>query len=109
MPARINYYLAGKFFEVITIMPTVWIPSLAQRTTGAPERVDVPQGTLRQIIRNLEELHPGLWNELMDQDEDRIKPEIAVAIDGETNHLGLIQRVEETSEVHFIPAIGGGN
>jgi molybdopterin converting factor small subunit len=71
--------------------------------------VYIPQGSLRQIIRNLEELHPGLWNEIMDQDEDRIKPELAVAIDGETNHFGLIQQIEETSEIHFIPAISGGS
>ena len=89
-------------------MPLVWVPSLVQRATGAPERVRVSQGTVRHIIRALDEMHPGVWAELMDPDEDRIKPGIAVAIDGETNHLGLIQRVGEDSEVHFIPAIGGG-
>lgn len=88
-------------------MPVVWIPSLVQRATGAPEQVRVPAGTVRQIIERLEELHPGIRGELLDQ-EGQIQPGIAVAIDGETNHLGLIQRVTEEAEVHFIPAIGGG-
>ena len=35
-------------------------------------------------------------------------PGIAVIIDGETSQLGLLERVEENSEVHFLPALGGG-
>ena len=35
-------------------------------------------------------------------------PAFAVVIDGETGPLGLLERVNEDSEVHFIPAIGGG-
>ena len=35
-------------------------------------------------------------------------PGVAVIIDGETGLMGLLERVAETSEVHFLPAIGGG-
>ena len=41
-------------------------------------------------------------------EEGRIQPTIAVAIDGETSHMGLIEPVREESEIHFIAAIGGG-
>jgi molybdopterin converting factor small subunit len=88
-------------------MPVVWIPSLVQRATGAPEHVRVPAGNVRRIIETLEVMYPGIRAELVD-DLGAIQPGIAVAIDGETNHLGLIQRVAEESEVHFIPAIAGG-
>ena len=37
-----------------------------------------------------------------------MKPNISVAIDGEVSALGLLDKVGENSEVHFIPAIGGG-
>jgi molybdopterin converting factor small subunit len=88
-------------------MPVVWIPSLVQRAVGAPEQVRVPAGSVRGIIETLEEMYPGIRAELVDEG-GAIQPGIAVAIDGETNHLGLIQRVAEESEVHFIPAIAGG-
>jgi molybdopterin converting factor small subunit len=35
-------------------------------------------------------------------------PSIAVVVDGETSILGLLEPVSEGSEVHFLPAIGGG-
>jgi hypothetical protein len=31
-----------------------------------------------------------------------------VAIDGEVARMGMLERVAENSEVHFVPAIGGG-
>ena len=38
----------------------------------------------------------------------QIRPNLAVAIDGEVARMGLLEEVGETSEVHFVPAIGGG-
>ena len=62
--------------------------------------------TVRQVIENLEERYPGFRERLIDQ--NRVKPNIAVAIDGEITPLGLIGKVSEASEVHFLPAISGG-
>ena len=44
----------------------------------------------------------------MDVEEDDLLPGLAVVVDGETSLLGLLERVQESSEVHFLPAIGGG-
>ena len=44
----------------------------------------------------------------MDVEEDETLPGVAVIVDGETSLLGLLERVQENSEVHFLPAIGGG-
>ena len=41
------------------------------------------------------------------QDGD-IRPSIAVSIDGEIATGGVLDPVNEDSEVHFIPALGGG-
>ena len=88
-------------------MAEVWVPPLLQRMTGGVERVTVSGATLRQVINSLDAIYPGLKESLLDG-EGRIQPSIAVAIDGEMTHLGLIEPVREDSEVHFIPAISGG-
>jgi hypothetical protein len=33
---------------------------------------------------------------------------LAVSVDGEIAILGLLERVSDDSEIHFVPAIGGG-
>ncbi len=88
-------------------MAIVFIPSLMRDLTGGVDKVTVEGATLRQVINALEAAHPGMKERLMDA-EGRIQEGLAVAIDGETTHLGLIEPVKETSEIHFIPAIGGG-
>jgi molybdopterin converting factor small subunit len=45
---------------------------------------------------------------LYDREEDSLLPGVAVIVDGETSQLGLLERLNENSEVHFLPAIGGG-
>ena len=42
-------------------------------------------------------------------EEGRIKPSLAVSIDGEVARMGLLEKVGPGSEVHFVPAIAGGN
>ncbi len=88
-------------------MAMVWVPSLLQKLTNGADKVSVPGATLRQVINNLDERHPGFKARLLD-DEGRFLEGIAIAIDGEVTHLGLLERVGEESEVHIIPAIGGG-
>ena len=89
-------------------MAEVWIPPMMQRLTEGQERVTVAGATVRQILANLDVAYPGLRALLYDSETDRIKPQIAVVVDGEVSHLGLLERVGEDSEVHFLPAIGGG-
>ena len=89
-------------------MAEVWIPPMMQRLTEGQERVIVAGATVRQILANLDVAYPGLRALLYDSETDRIKPQIAVVVDGEVSHLGLLERVGEDSEVHFLPAIGGG-
>lgn len=88
-------------------MATVFIPTLLEGLTGGARTVAVPGANLRQVIDALEARFPGMKERLLDE-EGRLIPEIMAAIDGETNHLGLLQPVGETSEIQFVPAIGGG-
>lgn len=61
---------------------------------------------VRQVIEQLEEMFPGIAGRLMEDGE--IRSNLAVDVDGEVARMGLMQRVGETSEIHFVPAIGGG-
>ena len=87
-------------------MATVFIPSLMQSLTGGQRTVETPGTTVRQIVDQLEQTFPGMKERLVD--DGRIKSNISVAIDGEVTPLGLLAKVGESSEVHFLPAIGGG-
>jgi molybdopterin synthase sulfur carrier subunit len=88
-------------------MATVYIPPPLQSLSGGAMQVTVEATSVRQIIDRLESLYPGMKAALVDDDD--LRPHIAVAVDGEVSVLGLVERVEADSEVHFIPALGGGS
>jgi molybdopterin synthase sulfur carrier subunit len=79
-----------------------------QSLTGGRKTVQVAGETVRQIVNNLEKEFPGTRARLCDEDMDDLLPGIAVIVDGETSQLGFLEPVKETSEVHFLPALGGG-
>ena len=89
-------------------MADVWIPTGMQILTDGNQRVQVVGRTVRQIINNLETQYPGTKSRIYDEEEDDLLPGVAVIVDGEASQLGLLERVEDESEVHFLPAIGGG-
>ena len=74
--------------------------------TDGAQKVDMEVRNVRQVIERLEEIYPGIKDRLLEDGD--IAPNIAVAIDGDVAIMGLLQRVGENSEVHFVPAIGGG-
>ena len=87
-------------------MALVFIPSLMQELSNGEQRVNVQGNNVRQVIDNLDAVYPGFKDRLVE--EGRVKPNISVAIDGEITPLGMIEKVSEDSEVHFLPAISGG-
>jgi molybdopterin synthase sulfur carrier subunit len=87
-------------------MATVWIPSLLRDLTGRQETVTIAGSTIRQIIETLDRSYPGIKDRLCD--ENGLRAGIAVAVDTQVARLGLNQPVGDRSEVHFLPAIGGG-
>ncbi|MCH7842448.1 MAG: MoaD/ThiS family protein [Chloroflexi bacterium] len=89
-------------------MAEVWIPPKLQQLTGGKQQVQVEGSTVRRLINNLEKQYPGIKEFLCDEMEDDLIPGLAVVIDGEVSLLGMLDKVQENSEVHFLPAIGGG-
>ena len=61
---------------------------------------------LNTLIANLDAQCPGLGARLVE--DDRILPGLAISIDGVVTSRGLLARVEPTSQIHFLPAFGGG-
>jgi sulfur-carrier protein len=88
-------------------MATVYIPEPLQSLSHGAKEVTMAASTVRQVIARLEALYPGMEEALVEDGD--LKPHIAVAVDGEVSVLGLAERVGEDSEVHFIPALGGGS
>ena len=87
-------------------MPEVWIPPRLQELTNGKQQVQVSGATVRQVINDLDAQFPGMKDELcLDGD---LYPGLAVIVDGETANLGLLERVQENSEIHFLPAISDG-
>ncbi len=88
-------------------MAKVFIPSLMQKLTDGQDVIEIDGKTVREIIENLEQTYPGIKVRLVDK--YKMKSNISVAVDGEVSPLGLLEKVSENSEVHFIPAVGGGS
>ena len=87
-------------------MPRAFIPPLLKPLTAGEEIVEVNGNNVRRVIDELENRFPGIREKLCEQDE--LKPGLTVAVDGNISSLGLLQKVGDDSEVHFLPAIGGG-
>ncbi len=87
-------------------MVRVFVPTMLQATTGGVKEVEMTARNVRQVIEQLDEQFPGIANRLMEDGE--IRSNLAVAVDGEVARMGLMERVGENAEIHFVPAIGGG-
>jgi molybdopterin synthase sulfur carrier subunit len=85
---------------------TVWIPSLLRPLAGGRRQVTAAGGTVGEIIAALDRDFPGMRERLCQG--DRLQPGIAIAVDGETATLGLLEPVRPESEVQILPAIAGG-
>lgn len=87
-------------------MATVFIPTMLQSSTGGAKQVHVSGSNLRQVIDGLDQAFPGIKLRLVE--EGQVRSNLAVSIDGEIARMGLLEKVGENSEVHFVPAISGG-
>ena len=87
-------------------MATVFIPSMLRPLAGDQDALEVSGATVREVVENLIERYPELNGRLLA--DGQLPGNISVAIDGEVSTLGLLDQLEPDSEVHFVPAISGG-
>ena len=83
-------------------MAHVHFSSAQRRLTGGVAEVDVEAATVRELLRKLEELFPGIKAHL-DQTSAT-----AVAIDGDIIPDPMYEPVPSGAEVHFITPLAGG-
>ena len=74
--------------------------------SGGEAKVEVEGGTGREVLDNLVAKCPGLRARLVE--DDRKRTGLAVFIDGANSGRRLRTKVEHTSELYFIEALGGG-
>jgi molybdopterin converting factor small subunit len=67
---------------------------------GGATQVAVAARNVRELINALDELFPGLGEQL--------RTDTAIAIDGEIINDPLLESIEPDSEIHFLPPISGG-
>ena len=82
-------------------MAKVFIPTLLRPLADGRAELQIEGATVRQIIDNLDALHPGLKQRLL-------RPNISIALDGEVIPHPLAEPVSASTEIHFVTAIAGG-
>lgn len=87
-------------------MPRVFIPPAIKTLTNDQAVVMTAGKSIREVIDDLERMFPGVRQRLIDGDE--LRPGMAVTVNGNVTSLGLLQRLDNDAEVHFLPAVGGG-
>ncbi len=87
-------------------MVKVFLPPLLRDATGNLDQVEIDAATVRQVVAALEARFPGVRERLCVG--DALRPGLSVAVNGAVSSLGLLQKVPDGSEVHFLPAVGGG-
>jgi molybdopterin converting factor small subunit len=73
----------------------------SRRYTGGRREFEIEARTLRDVIKALDKMYPGLG--------DHLEEETTVAIDGAIHDSpGYFQQLRQGSEVFFIPKLEGG-
>lgn len=87
-------------------MATLFIPAQWRDLTGQQTEVEIDATTLREAISELDRRFPGIHTRLFEN--DAVRPSIQISVDGSLNSRNLRTPLSAASEVHFLPAIGGG-
>ncbi len=87
-------------------MPLVFIPAQLRGLTGGESQIELPAGSVREVVEELEARFPGMKERLCQGDE--LAPGLQLSIDHVMSSRGLRAKVSPRSEVHFLPAFGGG-
>ena len=75
--------------------------SLSKQFTGGDNDFEIVASSVRSLIRELNNLYPGLGTQVSDGT-------LSVAIDGDIYQDAFLEELEPESEVAFLPKIGGG-
>jgi molybdopterin synthase sulfur carrier subunit len=87
-------------------MPQVFIPAQLRGLTAGIAQIEIQAASVREVVEALEVRFPGIKERLCQGDE--LTPGLQLSIDHVMSSRGLRAKVSPESEVHFLPAFGGG-
>jgi sulfur-carrier protein len=89
-------------------MPVVRIPTVMRKHTDGQAKVEAAGSTVREVLTNLTEEHPGLEEQIFESGE--VRGFINVYVDDEDIRYidGLDTPVEDDTEIAMMPAVAGG-
>ena len=87
-------------------MIKIFLPYKIRETLDVPTEIEAQGSNLRNLIDNIEGMYPGVKDQLVE--EGKLRPGMSAVIDGKTTRLGLIHKLDNVSEIHFLPSIAGG-
>lgn len=87
-------------------MATVSIPLLLKDVTGGARRAEVSGANLAEVLRALDDIHPGFEKQILSG--GKILPYVTFTVDGVIAARGLETPVRPQSEVCILPSMGGG-
>jgi molybdopterin converting factor small subunit len=90
-------------------MTTVRIPPTLRVATGGAKQVEVPGGTVREVVTGLVAVYPGLESQLLAQDGELNRFVNAFLNDTDVRHLEALDTpVAEADTLVLLPAMAGG-
>lgn len=84
----------------------VFIPTMLRHLTAGVAEVAVEAETVGAAIDAIDAGFPGFRDAILEDGE--LRPGLAVSVDSEISVLGVHERLAPGSELHFLPALGGG-
>jgi molybdopterin converting factor small subunit len=88
-------------------MPTAIIPALLRPLCAGVPSLEVEGATLGEVLRALDLRCPGFYERVVES--GHLRPELAVAIDGEAGFFPLHEPLPPNAELTILPAISGGS
>ena len=90
-------------------MTTVRIPPTLRLATGGAKQVEVPGGTVREVVTGLVAVYPGLESQLLAPNGDLNRFVNAFLNDTDVRHLEALDTpVAEADTLVLLPAMAGG-
>ncbi|MCC6381020.1 MAG: MoaD/ThiS family protein [Dehalococcoidia bacterium] len=87
-------------------MAVLHVPALLRPLCGGSDRLEVAARTLGELLRAADARCPGIYDRVAV--DGALRPELAVAIDGEMQSFALHEPLGPGADVTIVPAIGGG-
>lgn len=87
-------------------MATLFIPALLRPACGGNSVVEADGRNVAAVVAAIDDQFPGFRDRIVSG--DALRPDLAVAVDGHIDPLGLAAAVRADSEINLLPAVQGG-